>query len=834
MKKLFLPVAAAFVLNVSGDGRPAPTAAQLARVDAEIEIYGIVHWGLNTFTDREWGYGDEDPALLSPAEFDAGQIVRASRDGGLQGLVVVAKHHDGFCLWPTKTTGHNISKSPFRGGKGDYVREMSDACRRYGLKFGVYCSPWDRNNAHYATPKYVEVYHAQIKELLGGAYGEVFEMWFDNANGGDGYYGGAREKRKIPYDYYRFGEVFRFVRELQPGICIFNEDDAADFRFPGNEQGILDPDCRATAAHYDITRDYREYMAWSNKGVKEGVRFHPPEADFPLRPGWFYHDSQRGKTKSGAFLMKRYLNTVGNGGTMNIGLAPDRRGLLCDEDVRALRHFGEIKKAFFAKPVAEGLCNVVVMREDVARGERVDSWKLLSRGEEVDSGKSIGIKRIRVLPRAVAAETLRLEVKSDTEIAPKVLSMRFYRADETLLSLIEKAEADSGETDTAKWMNAERMSGVKNPRFKPIEIPGLEPKPDFWKVRPREIAEVCESAVKCSRKEIICRTPLGYPVWALFYGDFSEAPPQTNWSAGQGSTTYRNYYGRAQGGKQTFLFVAGVHGAEPECVAGAVNIVKLLESGRDFRGRENPQLLSLLKNYRFIVVPCVNMDGRAISPDHLRKVDWVTFRKASQGYWADGSLVGWRGSKSYFPLPLDKVGYPGGYPNAEGYNIMHDACPGDIRTEEARALLKLAARWRVDAVLNGHSYENAPSVIMPSAVDNPSTLKRARDIRYRCNQALRRAGLAVWDFVPPEKDAPSKPGINLNTMLSLASGALALTLECTVSYDRPDRPGAKNKPARLYSFEEMVDVTYVTLQEFLASGLEQPFLNRGPETVSAD
>ena len=212
----------------------------------------------------------------------------------------------------------------------------------------------------------------------------------------------------------------------------------------------------------------------------------------------------------------------------------------------------------------------------------------------------------------------------------------------------------------------------------------------------------------------------------------------------------------------------------------------------------------------------------------------MTFRKASQGYWTDGSLVGWRGSKSYFPLPLDKVGYPGGYPNAEGYNIMHDASPGDIRTEEARALLKLAARWRVDAVLNGHSYENAPSVIMPSAVDNPSTLKRARDIRYRCNQALRRAGLAVWDFVPPEKDAPSKPGINLNTMFSLASGALALTLECTVSYDRPDRPGAKNKPARLYSFEEMVDVTYVTLQEFLASGLEQPFLNRGPETVSAD
>ncbi len=453
--------AAAFVLNSFAAGRPAPTAAQLARINAEIEVYGIVHWGLNTFTDREWGYGDEDPALLAPAAFDAGQIVRASRDGGLQGLVVVAKHHDGFCLWPTKTTQYNISKSPFRGGKGDYVREMSDACRRYGLKFGVYCSPWDRNHAFYATPKYVEVYHVQIKELLSGAYGEVFEMWFDNANGGDGYYGGAREKRKIPYNYYRFDEVFRFVRELQPGICIFNEDDAADFRFPGNEQGILDPDCRATAAHYDITRGYSEYMAWSNKGVKDGVRFHPPEADFPLRPGWFYHDSQRGKTKSGAFLMKRYLNTVGNGGTMNVGIAPDRRGLLCDEDVRALKHFGEIKKAFFAKPVKNGLCNVVVMREDVSRGERVDAWKMLSHGDTLAAGKSIGIKRIRVLPRMVAAETLRLEVKSDTKIAPKVLPMRFYRVDESLLSLIEKAEVDSGETDTAKWMNAARMSPVQ-------------------------------------------------------------------------------------------------------------------------------------------------------------------------------------------------------------------------------------------------------------------------------------------------------------------------------------------------------------------------------------
>ena len=167
--------------------RPAPRAPMLERIAAEKEVYGIVHWGLNTYTDREWGYGDEDPAMLNPSAFDADQIVGACKAGGLCGLVLVAKHHDGFCLWPTKTTEHNIRRSPFwtngrkegtgNGEEGrDYVKEMEQACRRAGLMFGVYCSPWDRNSAFYATDKYVEIYHAQIKELLDGRYGPVFEM----------------------------------------------------------------------------------------------------------------------------------------------------------------------------------------------------------------------------------------------------------------------------------------------------------------------------------------------------------------------------------------------------------------------------------------------------------------------------------------------------------------------------------------------------------------------------------------------------------------------------------------------------------------------------------
>ena len=376
--------------------------------------------------------------------------------------------------------------------------------------------------------------------------------------------------------------------------------------------------------------------------------------------------------------------------------------------------------------------------------------------------------------------------------------------------------------------------GIQPTRFKPFEVPGLEPRPDFWKVRPAEIVELCERATKCSRKEVICHTPLGYPVYALFYGDFNDAPPQTNWSAGQGSTTYRNYYGRKQGGVQTFLFIAGVHGAEPETVAAAVNLIQMLETGSDLRGRRDSALTDLVGKYRFIVVPCVNMDGRAISPDHLRGIDWVTFRKVSQGTWKDGSLIGWRGSKAWFPLPLDKVSYPGGYPNADGYNIMHDAAPGDIRTEEAKALLKLVARWRVDAVLNGHSYEHEPSVLQPSAIDYPEKLARARDIRYRCNLALHKAGIMKAAPKPPAEDRYPGPGINLNNVFALASGALTLTLECSVSYDKADKPQANSKPTRTYTFDEMLETTYVVLKAFLAAGLEAPFVNRGPETVYKD
>ena len=437
-----------FVL--SAGARPVPRPALLERIKEGIEVYGIVHWGLNTYTDREWGYGNEDPKMLNPDCFDADQIVGACKDGGLQGLIVVAKHHDGFCLWPTKTTAHNISKSPFRGGKGDYVKEMERACRKHGLKFGVYVSPWDRNRADYATPKYVETFHAQIKELLSGDYGEIFEMWFDGANGGDGWYGGAKETRKIPLDYYRFDEVFKFVRELQPKACIFNESDGADYRWPGNERGELCDDSAATIRPYDR----KVYRSCCNRGdLRDGTTFHPPECDFPLRKGWFYHLSETNTVRCGEYLMQRYLNTVGNGGTMNIGIAPDRHGRLAPEDVAALKRFGELKREFFANRSPEKY-NVVVIWEDVSQGELVGGWELKTTDHKrLLSGTAVGIKRIRVLPETVSVlDTVFEHTLVGGKEGRHGVEQMFYYVEPKTLNRVMNATTTNGETDTAQWM----------------------------------------------------------------------------------------------------------------------------------------------------------------------------------------------------------------------------------------------------------------------------------------------------------------------------------------------------------------------------------------------
>ena len=453
-------------------GRPVPSPALLERLDSGPDLIGIVHWGLNTYTDREWGYGDEDPARLNPGAFDADAIVAVCRAGGLGGLVVVAKHHDGFCLWPTKTTEYNITKTPFwksRGADGrDYVKEMSEACAKAGLKFGVYVSPWDRNSADYGEARYVETYHAQIKELLSGGYGEVFEMWFDGANGGDGWYGGAKERRIIPNGYYRFNEIFAFVRRLQPRICIFaGESDDSEFRWPGNERGELDPDSRATVCDVGGFANGKygnpDYACQINTGNPDGTRFRVCEADFPLRKGWFYHASDSGMTKHAAYLMKCYLRTVGNGGTMNLGIAPDREGRIDAEDTRALEGFGAILRAFFADEVTEPgrEFNFVVLSEDISKGEQVDCWTLLGDGgSRLAGGRAIGRRRMRVFDRPVRATSVKVNVSASGPDLGAVTVRRYY-VDPELVRMVMSSTAASGETDTAKWMTGQSVEKKK-------------------------------------------------------------------------------------------------------------------------------------------------------------------------------------------------------------------------------------------------------------------------------------------------------------------------------------------------------------------------------------
>lgn len=208
----------------------------------EVEFYGFLHFSLNTFTDKEWGFGDESPKLFNPTDFNAEQIVKTAADAGMGMLILTCKHHDGFCLWPSKYTEHSVKRSPFKNGKGDVVKEISDACRKYGLRFGIYLSPWDRNHKDYGKPEYIKYFRNQLKELM-TEYGPIHEVWFDGAHGGSGYYGGARERRKIKRStYYDWENTRKVVYDNQPTANVFSNT-GPEIRWIGNEHGTAGDPC---------------------------------------------------------------------------------------------------------------------------------------------------------------------------------------------------------------------------------------------------------------------------------------------------------------------------------------------------------------------------------------------------------------------------------------------------------------------------------------------------------------------------------------------------------------------------------------------------------------
>ena len=333
---------------------PTPTPAQLAWHDRE--FYAFLHFTTNTFTDREWGYGDEAPSVFHPTEFNADQIVSVLQDASATAVILTCKHHDGFCLWDSAYTTHDVASSDWMDGQGDVVRAISDACALHGMGFGVYLSPWDRNHPGYGTPEYVDYFRNQLRELLTN-YGPICEVWFDGANGGDGYYGGARETRLIDREsYYNWEETFALVRELQPGAVIFS-DIGPDIRWIGNESGYAADPCWATYDPKPLkpggtpapgATKYQE----AETGHRDGSRWMPAEADVSIRPGWFYHESESGRVRSPEELFALYMNSVGRGASLLLNVPPDRRGMIHHEDEASLVEFGNLLRACFETDLA--------------------------------------------------------------------------------------------------------------------------------------------------------------------------------------------------------------------------------------------------------------------------------------------------------------------------------------------------------------------------------------------------------------------------------------------------------------------------------------------------
>jgi alpha-L-fucosidase len=327
---------------------PVPSARQLKW--HELEFYGFLHFTVNTFTDKEWGYGDESESVFNPTAFDADQILRTAAAAGMKGLILTAKHHDGFCLWPSQYTEHSVKKSPWRNGQGDVVKEISEACRKQGLKFGVYLSPWDRNFKDYGKPEYITYYRNQLRELLSN-YGPLFEVWFDGANGGDGYYGGAKEKRTIDRKmYYDWANTWQIVRELQPDACMFS-DGGPDVRWVGNENGRAGETCWATLRAEDFAPGQANQQRL-NRGDRPGSQWIPAECDVSIRPGWFYHTNEDARVKTAKQLVDLYYASVGRGSSLLLNLPPDRRGQIPDQDIASLTEFRRQLDATFTQDFA--------------------------------------------------------------------------------------------------------------------------------------------------------------------------------------------------------------------------------------------------------------------------------------------------------------------------------------------------------------------------------------------------------------------------------------------------------------------------------------------------
>ena len=435
VKHLEFPQNATLEQKVDMAARLIPTPQQLSW--QQMELTAFLHFGINTFTGREWGDGKEDPALFNPSELNAEQWVRTLKEAGFKMVLLTAKHHDGFCLWPTATTKHSVASSPWKKGQGDVVRELRKACDKYDMKFGVYLSPWDRNAECYGdSPRYNDFFIRQLTELLTN-YGEVHEVWFDGANG-EGPNG-----RKQVYDWEAF---YKTIQRLQPKAVMAIMGD--DVRWVGNEKGLgRETEWSATVLTpgiYTRSEENNKRLGVFSKAKDLGSRsmlaeatelfWYPSEVDVSIRPGWFYHAEEDTKVKSLKHLSDIYFQSVGYNSVLLLNIPPDRRGLIHEADVKRLKDFAAYRKRVFADNrvvkgrkewnavsgsekiyslKSESEINVVMLQEDIAKGQRVESFAvevLTEQGwQEVGQGTTVGYKRLLRFP-AVKASQLKVKI----------------------------------------------------------------------------------------------------------------------------------------------------------------------------------------------------------------------------------------------------------------------------------------------------------------------------------------------------------------------------------------------------------------------------------------
>jgi len=425
--------------------RAVPTPAQLAWQRDELALF--LHFGVNTFTDREWGDGKESPAIFAPTALDARQWARAAKAGGFRMMILTAKHHDGFCLWPTATTAHSVKSSPFRGGNGDVVREMVGACRAEDLKVGLYCSPWDRNSPVYGdSTRYNDLFCDQLTELL-TRYGRVDEVWFDGANG-EGPNG-----RKQVYDWPRF---WGLVKRLQPKTVIFS-DAGPDVRWIGNERGVAGDTNWSMMNPASVPypgADGPGIIAALQNGDPDGTVWRPGETDVSIRPGWFYHPAEDEKVKTVEQLVGLYFTSVGRNSKLLLNVPPTRAGLLHETDVARLVGMRREVGRLFAQDVTRGIepswratgersavCEIMLsraepvaiidLREEIERGQAVARYTVegamdarATQWHELSRGTTVGYRK---LDRVTSTAVHRIRVKIETIASPARLAIHAYR-----------------------------------------------------------------------------------------------------------------------------------------------------------------------------------------------------------------------------------------------------------------------------------------------------------------------------------------------------------------------------------------------------------------------